>query len=224
MAHVSNPLGSDKASGKVGPRVYMSDRGINVVRQKVSPRQPRTGRQLSVRSIITSAMQGYADLSTDQVAGWNALASSKQRTDAVGNKYSLTSANAYMSLNFFVNDTGGDTIQDAPSVSPAASVASIATAAPASTGTGVKLTPTLRGTGSADDFLEVTLAGPFKSPNRNATASEFRHVSYSAGNAATVAVLGLIVDQYYWATMRYIDQFGQVTTEQKVQFAAITTP
>lgn len=218
MAKVSNPLSSERASGKTGAKVYMEWRGLNTVRALVKPRNPQTSAQLNVRSVLTSTMQQYSSLTSGQVTAFKVYASGKKRTDQVGKSYTMTSANAYAMLSIQSLLQGGSIISDPPTTTPPATVDTLPLAGGSPTAGSIKVAPTYRGTPADTDFVELSIAGPFKSPNRVATSSEYRISGWSDPTSTTTAISGLQSGAYYYIKARYNDQYGQVTIPVKGQF------
>jgi len=215
MAIVNTPLLSEDARNKLGSLVFMGWRGANTVRIHSIPTQPRTVRQVKIRAELSAVMEYFKNITATQKASWQSLASLKKVRNMVGKVYALTAANLYAAYNILAVDMGGSISANPPTAAPAAAVAS-ATSASATAGA-LTVTPTMSGTPSASDFLDLWIAGPFQSGRRNATHSEYRHNKYVAGNSTTVGTTGLTSGNFYWWKVRYISAAGQPTAYQEGQ-------
>lgn len=77
MAVVSGPLMSLGASGQVGGAIVFSSwKGRPVVRQLVTPANPKSAKQVSNRSMMRFLSQQWSQLSGTNQASWEALARS----------------------------------------------------------------------------------------------------------------------------------------------------
>lgn len=79
MARVYGPLHSDDASGSLkGGTCFSKWKGRNYVRQVVTPANPKSAKQLGVRSMMGFLAQAWAALSTNSKATWQAAATALQ--------------------------------------------------------------------------------------------------------------------------------------------------
>lgn len=222
MAIVSNPLSSERASGKVGPLVHFSHRGQQAVRSLVSPTNPRTSVQQLSRAYLATNSTAWGALTAAQRTGWTSYGTFHPASNALGKKITLTGNNWYVGLNSLVLKAGGSASADPPTVGVAASLLSLTqeTGDITPAETGMSWDVVMNGTPSASDFFNVRIAGPFTTAARKAQTSDFRHHSFLAGNVTEVFAYGLIEDGNYWAEIYYFDQFGQKTIALRDQFVA----
>lgn len=88
------------ARGSVGGVTYTKGRFGPVLRQKVSPVQPRSARVLNTRGLFALLAKRWAVTLTDaQRLGWIALAAANPRTNVFGNSVILTGLQMYESCN-----------------------------------------------------------------------------------------------------------------------------
>lgn len=103
------------ARGSVGGVTYTKGRFGAVLRQKVSPVQPRSARALTVRGLFgLLSKRWFAELSEAQRVGWIALAAANPRTNVFGNQVILTGLQMYQSCNRNIQLCGEATIDDPP--------------------------------------------------------------------------------------------------------------
>ena len=62
--------------GKIGGHVMSKNRGGAYMRTKVTPSNPRSTAQTTVRSHLTTLSQGWRGLSATAIAAWNSAVSS----------------------------------------------------------------------------------------------------------------------------------------------------
>jgi len=213
MARVSLPIQSEAARGKLGSKVYIAWRGLETVRIKVAPTQPRTSRQLDVRNILTGVIREYGNLTDGNVADWKTYATLIKKTDSLGQQYTPTAANMYLSLNYFRAEFGASSSTTPPVTAVAASIKTLTLTGGVNAGD-LKIDWVLRGTGSASDWIWIELAGPFTSKQRVSSSSQYRYNSKVAGNLTTKTITGLTASGNYWVRVRYIDQYGQQSLKQ----------
>ena len=89
MAKVSGPFLSVDARGKLGGVLVASAwRGINTMRQLVTPKNPKSFKQLAIRQLITDASQAWSAGSTVGTVVINASYKAAFETAAEGKAYS----------------------------------------------------------------------------------------------------------------------------------------
>jgi hypothetical protein len=128
LAKLVNPLHSSAARGKVGGTVYNQSRGINYAKVNTAPAQPRTADQLAVRSLMTTIIREFRELTAVQQAAWATYADEHPRNDWTGQPIRLTAANAYAAVNFLARDAGGVQITAPPSAAAPSLPAALAVA------------------------------------------------------------------------------------------------
>jgi hypothetical protein len=86
------------------------------LRNRVIPTNPQTPRQTIQRNALTSAAVAWRGLSAAQQAAWSALGLSMERTDTLGEVYSLTGTQAFISVNRVRLLLGLPLVSDAPGI------------------------------------------------------------------------------------------------------------
>lgn len=103
------------ARGSVGAHTFSKGRNGAILRQKVSPVQPRSSSVLTIRAQFSELSKRWANVLTDeQRLGWNALASTVNYTNVFGNTYHPTGLQLYQSCNRNLDVVGESHIDDAP--------------------------------------------------------------------------------------------------------------
>ena len=176
MAKVLNPLQSSEARGKVGGAVYNTTRGTRYVKQCTAPSQPRTPRQLLVRSITTEQTRRWQTLTQPQRDQWTVYAQNHTELDWTGQPYRLTALNWFVRCNMRLKDTGKSVI-DVPPTDPAPSpVVGFALAK-----TGADLTATWTTPITGTDVVDTFIIGPI-SRGVAGKIERARHWFYMAPN------------------------------------------
>lgn len=196
------------ARGSVGGATYTKGRFGAVLRIKVSPVQPRTGRVLNVRGLFSTLAKSWANTLTDaQRAGWNSLAAANPRTNVFGNSITLTGLQLYESVNRNIQITGAALIAAAPANLDVTNLLTITpTAADGANTFSVAFTATPL---AAADYLVVHASGPFNA-GRSYFGSKLKQIF--VGAAASVSPANIHA--------AYIAIFGDLRATNKIQVRA----
>jgi hypothetical protein len=173
-------------SGKVGGHVASRNRAGAYLRTKVTPVNPSTSSQLTVRQRLTNFSQAWRGLTEAQRAAWNAAVGSYARTDVFGDLKNPTGFNLYQRLNNNLNAVGQAALTLPPIVDEVLTVnfTGLAGAAGAST-----LALTLSGAVPAGTSMKV-FATPGVSPGVSFVKSEYRLIAVEAAAAASPIASG----------------------------------
>lgn len=101
---------------KIGGHVASKNRAGNYLRTKVTPVNPQTTAQTTVRNRLAGISSGWRGLTADQRAAWNAAVSDYAKTDIFGDLKSPTGFNLYQRLNNNLVTCGESQITDPPAV------------------------------------------------------------------------------------------------------------
>src|SRR5689334_14742391 len=85
--------------GKVGGHVYSKNRGGSYMKNKVTPSNPQTSSQTSIRAVFTSLSQGWRDLTNDERLQRESAVQGFARTDVFGDVKNPTGNTLYIRLN-----------------------------------------------------------------------------------------------------------------------------
>ncbi len=100
MAKAKYGGGIQDLRGSIAGQVHSRNTYGNYVRQKVSPVQPRTARQLEVRELFSTLSRMYSTQLTDEEQeAWRQAAASNPVRDVFGDSISLTGINLFNRLN-----------------------------------------------------------------------------------------------------------------------------
>lgn len=95
------------ARGSVGAHVFSKNQFGSYIRQKVSPVQPRTARQMHVRGLFALLSTRWANILTDtQRAGWKSLAQANPTVDVFGNQQILSGLQYFERVNRNLQEVG----------------------------------------------------------------------------------------------------------------------
>jgi hypothetical protein len=121
--------------GKIGGHVASKNRSGAYLRTKVTPVNPQSASQLSVRSRFSDLSSAWRGLTADQRAAWNAAVSDYAKTDIFGDIKNPTGAQLYQRLNNNLINVGEAAISTplAPAAIPNMETIELAAAAGAGT-------------------------------------------------------------------------------------------
>jgi hypothetical protein len=208
MAKILFGAGVGDARGSVGAMTFSKGRSGAVLRQKVSPVQPRSAHVLTIRSLFATLSKRWAHTLTDaQRAGWIALASTTALTNTFGNTYHPTGLQLYQSCNRNLQLLGAPTIADAPAN---LDVTSLLTITPTAAKTGQTFAIAYTATpvpGTHDICFD---ASPQLNKGRAFTGSAMKFVnSFGPGSASPADIAA-----------RYIALYGALQAGQKITVRA----
>lgn len=117
MAKVKYGGGVQDVRGSIAGQVHSRNTYGNYIRQKVSPVQPRSARQLEIRNLFAELSRRYSNTLTDeQQEAWRQAAASTPVRDVFGDSISLTGINLYARLNSLRLLQGLEPLDDPPPV------------------------------------------------------------------------------------------------------------
>lgn len=186
MAKIKLGALAQDARGSLAGTTFTKNRFGAVARQKVSPVQPRTARQLEQRSTFSANSRGWRALTDAQRAQWNVYATNHPITDVFGDSQTLGGNAAYLQVNAMLQTLGEAVVSvplaDPTTPPPAASSVAI-------TSDDQTVTVTWASTPDADDlYMVYCTAG--KSAGASFVNSDYRLAfAGKPGTAATLAVV-----------------------------------
>lgn len=117
MAKVKYGGGIQDLRGSIAGQVHSRNTFGNYIRQKVSPVQPRTSRQLEIRELFTSFSRRFSQgLTDEQQEAWRQAAASTPVRDVFGDSITLTGINLYTRVNSLRTLMGLDPLNEPPPV------------------------------------------------------------------------------------------------------------
>ncbi len=177
------------------------------VRSRRTPVNPNSTQQGVVRARMAANAANWRTLTSAQRAGWTALALSMNRTDSLGQTYTLNGFLAFCSVNNNLGVAGVANVTDAPAlVTPAAILTAVITLS----ATVLSIVYTVSPLAAAEKLLS------FVSPQRSAGRSyegDFRLIAVSAAAAASPANL----------FAAYVAKFGTPVVGNRIFFSLTTT-
>lgn len=100
--------------GKIGATVFSHNKGGDYARRLGTPTNNNTTRQQVVRAILSTLSPGYAGLTPTQQEQWQTWASENPRVDPLGNSYTMTGHQAYVSVNHGLQDAALTVLEEPP--------------------------------------------------------------------------------------------------------------
>lgn len=168
-------------SGSIAAVVHSRNRYGQYTRNRSIPVNPNSVAQGQMRARFGDNSQAWRLLTDAQRAGWESLGLQMQRTDSLGQTYTLTGLQAYIAVNNNLLDAGEAVVSAAPALN---SPVGLLTATVTSTGGTLSLAYTATPL-SASNKLFV-----FASPQRSAGRKfegDYRLIFVSAAAAASPA-------------------------------------
>ncbi len=100
--------------GKIGASVFSHNKGGDYVRRLGTPTNNNSVRQQVVRAILSGMSAGFNALDPIQKEQWKTWASENPRTDSIGNSYTMTGHQAYVSVNHGLEDAALTLLEEPP--------------------------------------------------------------------------------------------------------------
>jgi hypothetical protein len=195
---------AEPRSGSLQGTTYGRNRFGQYTRSRATPVNPNTSAQGTVRARLSANAAAWRTLTDAQRAGWASLGSMIQRTDSLGQQYTLNGFMAYCSVNNNLEGIGSARVSDAPElVTPPAILTAALTLTSAAFS--IAFTPTPLGAGA---HLQV-FASPQQSAGRTFNG-DFRFIALGA--AATASPLNVLA--------AYTAKFGVPVTGNKIFISA----
>jgi len=212
---------------KLGGHVLSKNRGGNYARTKVTPVNPQTTYQSTVRQAFTSFSQGWRGLTADQRLAWNGAVTNFQRTNIFGDLRSPSGFNLFQRLNNVLQSINSDTLLLPPLPSSVADC--YATSVSATVGT-PSLSLALNISVPSDTNLKV-FATPPLSPGKSFVKNQYRFISVTqSASESPVDILSFYIakfgslgeiGQQIWIKTKAVNIFtGQVGTPAEVSVIA----
>lgn len=190
-------------SGSIAGTTYSRNRFGQYKRTRAIPVNPNTTFQGQVRTRFGALTAQWSGLTDAQRTGWADLASGITRTDSLGQTYTMSGAECFMSINMNKLDAGDAIITDAPAkVSPTGLLTAVITTTGGTLSVAYTTTPLPTG---ARLFV---YASPQRSPGRN-FENDLRLIHKSAAAAASPA--NILAD--------YTARFGAPVVGNKIFFS-----
>lgn len=204
MAKCIAPAMSVETRGKVSGLIFNTTRGIRYIKSFTSPSQPRTARQLTIRSYAVRMSRAWQSLGAAARATWTAYANTHTETDWTNTPRRLTGANWYTRCNVRLLDMGQTETTTAPETVAPDPIQGLAVA-PITEGISISFT-----TEANTLSVGINLQGPV-SPGQIARFPRSKHHSYAPAETSPVEITDLQAGQYHvWA--QAIDESNGLTS------------
>lgn len=194
--------------GKIGGHVASKNRGGSYFRTKVTPVNPSSTYQQTVRNRLAGLSSGWRGLTAAQRASWNASVSDFSKTDIFGDIKNPSGFNLYQRLNSNLLNCG----EAALSSPPASEAVDAFTSFSAAAANGAQTVTLTYSAAIAADHKVLVRATPALSPGVNFVKSEFRQIDVIATADASP----------FSIETEYIAKFGAVgAAGQKIFFELV---
>lgn len=210
MARVKLSPFSLALSGKMSNLTFSDTKEGTIMRERITPKNPRSAAQLAVRVAFTKATKQWSTLTAAQLVAWENFADTYTNEEETTEKrYNSSGFNAWVKLAakwYAVNSTG-----TAPTTPPASSFSGddIKITATAVTG-GIKFTATAA---NSSNVVTALLVAKLGGKNRKASAGQFREKMYFNFKPGTLETTVSLPVGYYAAGYSFVN----TTTGQESQ-------
>jgi len=188
--------------GKINGFVASKNRAGAYMRTKVTPVNPRTVSQSTVRNRLTSLAQGWSGLTAAQIAAWNSAVSNFARTDIFGDLKNPSGFNLYCRLNANLLIAGEAAITSPPLPGAVYAPATLTLSADIGAGSfAITFTAAIPATDKV-----LVLATPGLSPGRSFSKNQFRVIEVIENGDVSP----------YDIETSYLAKFGSPAVGQKV--------
>lgn len=188
---------------KIGGQVASKNRAGAYMRNKVTPVNPSSTDQVTVRSRLSSISSSWKGLTDAQRTAWNNAVSDYKKTDIFGDIQNPSGFNLYQKLNSNIVNTGGTMLTE-PRTPVAVSVFTTASLAADAGAQTLTLTVTPATLPAGEKLIVRATAG--QSAGKSFVKSEFRQTQ-----VVTTITAGSVV-----LTTAYLAKFGSLIEDQKI--------
>jgi len=204
MARFKLGVTFSNGSGKLGNVVVNKGKGGTVVvRERVTPANPKTAAQLAVRNAQTKSSKLYATMTSAQIAAWTTYAATlPQVSKRSGRKIKVSAINAFCQLadKYLQINPNGTVPMNPPTYVMAPDNLTIT----ATAGTG-QVTFTSNGPNGGITKTELLLQ-PLKGKNRTPTAKGYRSKGFFQFAVGSLSTTVSVPTGYYAAAYRFVNQ------------------
>ena len=169
------------------------------LRNRVMPTNPQSSFQTAVRGNFSDLSTAFRTLTDPQKEGWITLGQSMERTDSLGQTYSMTGIQAFISVNNNLLTVGEAAVDDAPAYQlPDQPASGVATIGAGLSSFSIAFTPPASG-----DFILVYATRPMSAGRMFAARSEYK----------LIAILDDASTSPEAAATAYISRFGSFASK-----------
>jgi len=232
MAKIKLGALAQDVRGSIAGNTFARNKGGSYVRQKSSPTQPRTIRQLEQRAILSNVSGAWKALTDEVRNAWNVFAANNPITNVFGDSILLSGHGAYVQVNS-LRLTIGLASSDTPPVTGGAVPAAVTVDTLVAEEDDKSLTVTTAAQSAASGGYMIWATRGMSTGRQN-TESDFRYAGYVAASAAAVAasvdplaknpLLDFVAGQKVTVYVDRIDANGLIVDSTKMSAVAILTP
>ena len=106
MARIKFGMMMTDARGKLGGHVFTKTRSGATIRTKVTPTNPQTSAQGTVRGLFGNLSRFWALLALSEQLSWNGVVGEYKKTNAFGDQYQPSGKNLFQMVNTNLNTVG----------------------------------------------------------------------------------------------------------------------
>ena len=211
MARIKFGMMMTDARGKLGGHVFTKTRSGATIRTKVTPTNPQTSAQGTVRGLFGNLSRFWALLTLSEQLSWNGVVGEYKKTNAFGDQYQPSGKNLFQMVNTNLNTVGAPQTNTPPAGRGVLAFDNL-TVEFLPSASQLILSVHLLDTPGASDFIVIEATAPMSTGRFNFSGS-YRQISVSpAGNIPDDTVLFNL----------YTAKFGTPLAGRKVSFRVYT--
>lgn len=211
MARIKFGMMMTDARGKLGGQVFTKTRSGATVRTKVTPVNPKTSFQGSVRNAFANISRRWALLDAEERNGWNAAVGEYAKTNVFGDTYLPSGKSLFQQINNNLT-TAGATVVDTVPASRQTTLFDFSSADVNLSDGEINLTISLTAPIPASCRVIYEATAP-NSPGRYNFSGQYRQFAMAPGSALITADL---------LNNAYIAKFGVPPRDKKISFRVYT--
>jgi len=197
--------GKSAAQGEPGGQVLFSVGSALYSRRLVSPANPDSAHQTSIRALMTTAANGYQGLTDVQAQQWRTAAAGLTRTNILGQSYRLTGMSLYMLVNLYRLMDGQALVATPGSTELPGAITGVTSVTVSGGNVEVVLTHSL----AASEFVYCRLTQDLGGASRQARKNDYRTITTDfedsiVARAASPQTLTLSMDYFTLTAAQHV--------------------
>lgn len=211
MARIKFGMMMTDARGKLGGHVFTKTRSGATIRTKVTPTNPQTSAQGTVRGLFGNLSRFWALLTLSEQLSWNGVVGEYKKTNAFGDQYQPSGKNLFQMVNTNLNTVGAPQTNTPPAGRGVLAFDNLAIEIIISS-TQMALQVHLLDTPGSSDFIVIEATAPMSTGRFNFSGS-YRQISVSQASH-------IPDDTELWNL--YVAKFGIPLAGRKISFRVYT--
>ena len=211
MARIKFGMMMTDARGKLGGHVFTKTRSGATIRTKVTPTNPQTSAQGTVRGLFGNLSRFWALLTLSEQLSWNGVVGEYKKTNAFGDQYQPSGKNLFQMVNTNLNTVGAPQTNTPPSGRGVLAFDDLS-ADVLVISQELEITVNLLDAPGASDFIVIEATAPM-SPGRFNFSGTYRQIYVGLASA---------IPNPQVMYSKYKNKFGEPLVGRKISFRVYT--